>query len=134
MTDITIPSHFGRPTKYKPEFCNLVVEWGKLGKSKAWICAELEISRPTLDLWIEEKEDFSYAMAVAMNYSQKWWEDTGQLGMMGKSIDASIYSRSMAARFPNDWRESTKTENETKVTFDSLDGLLAAIDGKTRSV
>ena len=134
MTDITVSNHFGRPTKYKPEFCNLVVEWGRQGKSKAWICAELEIVDQTYRNWCEVHPDFLEAMELSTKKAQQWWEDAGQNGMIGKSIDASIYSRSMAARFPNDWRESVKTENETNIKGDGLALLLQAIDGKTRSI
>jgi hypothetical protein len=137
MTEITVPNHmepFGRPTKYKPEYCKMVVDWGKQGKSKAWICASLECTDQTLRNWQEAHPDFLEAMAISQKYSQMWWEDAGQIGMQGKTIDASIWSRSMAARFPNDWRESTKVENETNLKVDGLDLLLQAIDGKTKSI
>jgi hypothetical protein len=102
----------GRPTKYDPAFCEMVIEWGKQGKSKAWICAELEVVDQTLRNWTEAHPEFLEAMELAHKKSQQWWEDRGQVGMQGKTIDGSIWSRSMAARFPNDWREKTETKNE----------------------
>ena len=102
----------GRPSKYDPAFCQMVIEWGKQGKSKAWICAELEIVEQTLRNWMEAHPEFLASMEIASRKSQQWWEDKGQSGMESKSIDASIWSRSMAARFPNDWREKTETKNE----------------------
>jgi transposase-like protein len=43
----------GRPTKYKEEFCEQVIELGKQGYSKAMIAATLDIARETLDEWID---------------------------------------------------------------------------------
>lgn len=101
----------GRPSKYDPALCDIVIEWGKQGKSKAWICAELEVVDQTLRNWGEAHPEFLEAMEIALKKSQQWWEDKGQTGMVGKSIDGSIWSRSMAARFPHDWREKSTVDN-----------------------
>lgn len=123
----------GRPTSYKPEYCANVIEWGKLGKSKAWMCASLGIARVTMDRWIAEIEQFSYAMDEALTHSQLWWEDAGQDGMTKQQFSAAIWSRSMAARFPNDWRE--KTDNTTTHNLgDGMAELMGLISGKTRSL
>jgi hypothetical protein len=45
-----------------------------------------------------------------MAHSQLWWEDAGQNGMTADKFNASVWSRSMAARFPDDWREVKGTE------------------------
>lgn len=76
------------------------------------MCATLDISRPTLDLWIEKHPEFSYAMDVARAHSQLWWEDKGQDNLATAGFQSSMWSRSMAARFPDDWRE----KNETAIT------------------
>lgn len=101
---------FGRPTKYRPEMCEMVVEWGRQGKSRAWMASELDIAKSTLQLWEAEHEDFSAAMTRAMAHSQRWWEDKGQTGLDNREFNGSVWSRSMGARFPDDWRESTKQE------------------------
>ena len=62
----------GRPTKYDPAFCYRVVELGRLGKSRAWIASELNVSRDTLDEWERQYSEFSDAMDVAILYSQRW--------------------------------------------------------------
>lgn len=96
---------FGRPSKYRSEMCHQVVEWGKLGKSKAWIASELDIARSTLDEWCAAYPDFSEAITRAHTYAQRWWEDKGQEALDKREFQASVWSRSMAARFPDDWRE-----------------------------
>lgn len=105
----------GRPSDYKEEFCQTVVECGKQGMSLVEIACELGVVRSTLQLWEANIPEFSVAMAKARELSQAWWEKTGRVGMIeepgGVKLNASIYSRSMAARFPADWRENSKVEN-----------------------
>ena len=117
----------GRPTDYLPKYCADVIEWGKQGKSKAWMAAELDIARTTLDLWIATHSEFSYAMEKALAHSQRWWEDSGQRGMETPGYNASIWSRSMAARFPNDWREKTAQEVSGNITLSSHEDRLSAL-------
>lgn len=100
----------GRPTLYDPSYCDKVREWGALGKSRAWMCASFGIAKRTIDLWEQANPEFLAAMEEARVLAQKWWEDAGQDGMLNKSIDAGIWSRSMAARFQEDWREKNATE------------------------
>ena len=100
----------GRPTGYDVAYCEKVVEWGKLGKSITWMAAELLISKDTIYRWAKEHPEFSDALNVARALAQQWWEDAGQNGMAGEErINAAIWSRSMAARFPEDWREKSET-------------------------
>lgn len=94
-----------RPTEYDPAYCEQVIEWGKKGKSKTWIAANLDCTRQTLENWANANPEFLDALTRAMVYSQLWWEDAGQVGMTGYKFNASVWSRSMAARFPDDWRE-----------------------------
>lgn len=100
----------GRPTEYDPAYCEQVIEWGKLGKSKTWIAANLDCTRQTLENWANANPEFLDALTRAMVHSQLWWEDAGQVGMTGDKFNASVWSRSMAARFPDDWREVSRKE------------------------
>lgn len=99
-----------RPYEYMPEYCDRVIEWGKLGKSKAWMCAELDCSPQTMANWCEKFPDFLEAITRAVAHSQKWWEDKGQESLDKTGFQGNMWSRSMAARFPNDWREKTAQE------------------------
>lgn len=100
-----------RPTEYQQDYCERVIEYGKQGKSLAWMAAELGVSRECIYEWMRVHPEFSDAMTRARLESQRWWEDAGQQGMlMEKGFNASVWSRSMSARFPDDWRESKGVE------------------------
>ena len=104
----------GRPFKYKPEYCKIVIDLGRDGASLAQMAIECGIIRKTLHNWAREYKEFAEALAMACELSQVWWEKAGQeylvdTGDNGK-INASIYSRCMAARFPKDWTEKKHSE------------------------
>jgi hypothetical protein len=101
----------GRPSDYDPTFCEMVIELGKQGASVVEMAVEIGVSRNTLETnWPAAHPEFLEAFTHARECSQAWWEKTGRVGMIGKDIDSSIWSRSMAARFPRDWREVKGTE------------------------
>jgi hypothetical protein len=49
-------------------------------------------------------------LAYAKVCEQAAWEDLGQSGLVVSGFSATTWSRSMAARFPDEWRESSKHE------------------------
>ena len=101
---------FGRPTKYRPEMCEQVIEWGKLGKSRAWMCSRLDISHQTLLRWEAENDVFREALTCAEMHAQAHWEDLGHDNIAAQTFQSSVWSRSMAARFPKTWRETSRQE------------------------
>jgi hypothetical protein len=97
----------GRPSKYDPSYCDRVIEMGKEGYSVVEMAADIGVHRETLEKeWPAHHEDFSASFAHARQLSQAWWERQGRLGLSADKFNAQLYSRSMAARFPKDWRES----------------------------
>lgn len=101
----------GRPSKYDPAYCDRVIELGLTGASVVEMAVEIGVSRNTLETeWPAAHPEFLEALTQARECSQMWWERAGRVGMIDNNINASIWSRSMAARFPKDWREVKGTE------------------------
>lgn len=100
----------GRPTNYLPEYCQRVVELGREGKSVVQMACELDVHKDTLYEWVKVHPDFSDAFTRAKQWSQNWWENKGQSGLDASGFNASLWSRSMAARFPDDYTERQKRE------------------------
>jgi hypothetical protein len=96
----------GRPSSYDPAYCEKVIEFGRAGYSVVEMCAEIGVSRSTLETnWPAEHPEFLQAFTHARELSQAWWETQGRTNLTADKFQASLYSRSMAARFPHDWRE-----------------------------
>ena len=104
----------GRPSSYKPEYCEAVIEMGKQGFSVVEMAAEIGVGRTTLERdWTSDNPEFSQALTHARECSQAWWESMGRTNLIMPpqtgQFQASVWSRSMAARFPKDWREKSET-------------------------
>ena len=114
VVDVKEKRPVGRPSLYDPAFVDQAIELGKLGKSTEAIGATLGVGTATLYRWRDEFPEFREALDTAKEYELLWWEDIAQTHMIenreSDKINASIWSRSMAARFPKKYRESTKTE------------------------
>ena len=114
MTETTEKRPVGRPTLYKPEYCEEVIALGKIGKSVEAIGAILGVGTKTLYNWRDQHEDFLHALDMAKEFELQWWEDIAQTHMIenkeSDKINATIWSRSMAARFPKKYREQVKQE------------------------
>jgi transposase-like protein len=104
----------GRPTLYDPSLCDAVVELGAKGKSTEQIASMLGYSLRVFYKWRDEHEEFMQALEDAKQYELAWWESEAQSYMVeikdGARINASLWSRSMAARFPKKYRQEVKQE------------------------
>jgi len=114
MTQTTEKRPVGRPSLYDPKYCEEVIALGKIGKSVEAIGAILGVGTKTLYNWRDQNPEFLHALELAKEFELQWWEDIGQTHMIenkeSDKINASIWSRSMAARFPKKYRESVKQE------------------------
>ena len=101
----------GRPSDYDPAFCERVVELGLGGASVVEMAFEIGVSRNTLETnWPASHPEFMEAFTQAKLASQVWWERKGRDNLDTSAFQASMWSRSMAARFPHDWREVKGSE------------------------
>ena len=107
----------GRPSKYDPAYCAKIIEFGKAGYSVVEMAAEIGVTRATVEEnWPADHPEFFEAFTHAKQLSQAWWERQGRENLTADKFQASLYSRSMAARFPHDWRESKQVEHKGGVT------------------
>ena|SRR3990167_3955026 len=105
----------GRPTAYKPEYCDQVIELGKSGLSQVQIACALEVDPKSLRDWAEKYPDFSLSLTRAHAESQNWWERKGQESLSEKSFQALVWKVSMQARFRDDYTERKEVSGSLKV-------------------
>lgn len=104
----------GRPTKYDPALCEKVIELGKLGKSRAQIASELDIGWRNLQNWEGAHEEFRAALEESRIHAMAHWETLAQTYAIempqAPKLNAGLYKISMAARFPEFYRDNAKLE------------------------
>lgn len=100
----------GRPSKYKPEFCERVIELAKEGAGWAEYAAEFGVDRPTLYDWAAAHEEFSTALTRAKVLEQAWFEREGRLNLKNREFNANLWGKSVSARFREDYTERRVNE------------------------
>ena len=104
------PAVMGRPTLYKPEYCETILELGRKGYSQAMMAAHWEVAKATINDWAKANPDFSNALARARVLSQGWWEKKAQEGLENREFNAALWKHSVTSRFREDYTDVTKTE------------------------
>lgn len=105
----------GRPTDYKPEYCEKVIELGKQGKSIVQIASMLDQAKQTLYDWEKVHPAFLDSLTRARQESQVWWENMGQAGLVTKEFQPSLWAKQVSCRFPDDYRDKQTIEHAGKV-------------------
>jgi len=100
----------GRPSAYKPEFCEIAIAMGQDGASKVDIADALDTTVKTIYNWMAQYPEFLRAMERAEQKAEVWWAEQGKKALWTPGFNSSVWSRSMAARFPKSWRENKSVE------------------------
>ena len=95
----------GRPSLYRPEYCQALIEWAKKGLSYESFASVPGVALQTLYEWEKAHPEFSEAKKTALPHSMVWWEKKGMSG----DINPTIWIFNMKNRFG--WRD-TKPEEQ----------------------
>lgn len=123
----------GRPSLYKPEFCEEVIRLGVEGKGRAQIAAVLDVTRDTLDNWAADHPEFLRAMTRARELALAWWEEQGQKGIWAKEFNANAYRLQVLNRFPAEWRDKQDHEHKHDLS-DPLKAMMQRIAENGRKI
>ena len=116
----------GRPTDYKPEYCDTVIQLGLDGYSYTQIARHLDVAKSTLYDWKAAQPEFAYALTRARELAQAWWEDIGrnQMVLPVQGFSASLFAKQISCRFPEDYTDKSKQEITAKITHEQwLEGV-----------
>ena len=111
----------GRPTKYKPEMCETVIELMKEGASQYEVLATLGISEDTFYRWKKENEEFSESIKRGSQLSQAWWEKKGRISLDDRQFNSTLWYMNMKNRFK--WADKQEVKNEGNVTIVMATGI-----------
>ncbi|MBY0316334.1 MAG: helix-turn-helix domain containing protein [Bdellovibrionales bacterium] len=98
----------GRPTKYRTEYCDEIIDFMSDGKSLTAFAAKLSVSKDTVYQWSKDHSDFSDALDIAKTKCEAFWEEAGLSGLFsekGRSLNGRIWMFYMKSRFG--WRDES---------------------------
>lgn len=103
---------FGRPTDYKPEFCEQLIKHCSEGLSFESFAGKILVTRKTLYNWRESHEDFLHAAEVAKEKCREYWEGKGRDGTVGEldKFNSGSWQFIMKNFFRDEWSETVKQE------------------------
>jgi transposase len=103
----------GRPTDYKPEYCEMLVEHMKRGLSFEAFGAVVDVCEDTLYEWRKVHPEFSEAYKRGLAHSRNFWEELGLIGTTeGKNFNATTWIFNMKNRFKWKDRHDVTTDDE----------------------
>jgi len=86
----------GAPTKYKPEYCQTVIDVMKNGESLIAVAAKIGVSRKILTDWQHRHVEFRVACDAGKALAQRWWEDLAGQVASGECAEHPVYHRANA--------------------------------------
>lgn len=117
----------GRPSKYKPEYCEKIVELMGSGLSKTASSAELDIHKDSLYEWEKVHPEFSDAIKQGQRKHILFWEKIGMQGVSGElpgfNASAWIFTMKNKLHWVDKSEQAVKHSGGTdnKITIELVD-------------
>ena len=112
----------GRPPKYNPAFCQMLIEHMRGGLSYLSFAGKVEVAFKTLFEWEKDYPEFKEAKEVGMALSILWDESLLNKGTEGKvrGYNAAAHKWKMTNRYK--WSDRSEVEYKTteKMDLDEL--------------
>lgn len=96
---------FGRPTKYKPEYCQQLIDWMKAGNSFWTFASTIPCTIDTISRWSMEHKDFSEAKKIGRVHEQKWWDDLHRRAAATGEGNPTMIVWAQKNKFPKYYKE-----------------------------
>jgi transposase len=101
----------GRPSKYQPSYCDLVIEHMTEGASLTSFAAEIGVARSSINEWMEQNPEFSEAVKIAKAKCSAWWERLGRKNAADGGGNATLVIFGLKNMAADDWREKQEVEH-----------------------
>lgn len=101
----------GRPSDYKPEYCNAVIEHMKEGASLTSFAASINCARSTINVWMEANPEFSEAVKAGKAKCAAWWESIGRKNAVEGGGNATLVIFGLKNMAGDDWREKQEIDH-----------------------
>jgi hypothetical protein len=110
-----------RPSKYKPAYCDLVIEHMTEGASITSFAAEIGVARSSINEWMEHHEEFSEAVKIAKAKCAAWWEKKGRTLAVDGGGNATLVIFGLKNMAGEDWRDKHEIDHSGKIETNELD-------------
>lgn len=123
----------GRPSKYKPEYCQTVIDIMSQGKSMAAAAAEIGVGAQRMMQWQEDYKEFRDACDTGRALALRWWENLATMVATGQHEKHEVFKKAnagmimflMSRRFQEYYNKSAAlvakdgSENRLPIVFET---------------
>lgn len=140
------PQPAGRPTDYRPEYCQLVVEHMSQGASLTSFAAEVGVSRATINVWMQAHPEFLEAANAGKAKCAQWWERVARNNAESGQGNATLTVFGLKNMGAEDWADKQQVDHTSsdgsmtpkgldasKLSTEALAEIMAAADAAKRS-
>ena len=109
---------FGRPTLYKPEYCEAVIAFMADGYDLTAFAGSIDVCRETLYVWMEAHKDFFDAVKIARCKRSFALQRKLLNTKIGVGVTAAIFGLKNAE--PEEWQDRYNTVTDVNVRIEKL--------------
>lgn len=103
----------GRPSKYKPEYCQMIIDHMAEGASMTSFAAEIDVSRETISEWGRVHPEFSVAIKKGKAKCAAWWERLNRKNAITGDGNATLVIFGLKNMAPDEWRDKQEIDHTT---------------------
>jgi hypothetical protein len=120
----------GRPSLYRPEYCEQVMDYMRKGHSLSAFAGSIECARETVYEWMSKHPEFSEAVSRGRSMRLVPWEEKLMKCERGAEVAATIFALKNCD--PEEWREVRYATFDHNVKIETLsdEQLLAIASGR----
>ena len=115
----------GQPTKYKPEYCDMLKDAGRKGEFIEKFILDWDISKETLYKWAKEHPDFSDAYKQYKRGMEHWHKRLFQNLAIGKlpkgNVTAAIWLSKIVCGYTEDNLGNQQDPIDATTTYEDLE-------------
>ena len=105
-------SNAGRPSLYKPEYCEMLIEYMGRGMTFTAFASQVGVCRDTLYEWCNKHPEFSYAKKIGGAHSENFMLELAHSQMIDGKLNNTAWIFMM--KNMHGWKD--KAEQEIKAT------------------
>lgn len=116
MSKVTRPAEkrpVGRPTKYRPEYCDAVIEHMSDGASLTSFAAEIGVARSSINEWMGVHPEFSESVNIGKAKCAAWWERLGRNNAVTGDGNATLVIFGLKNMAGEDWRDKQELDHRS---------------------
>lgn len=116
----TNPRGRGNPTKYRPEFCEQLVEHMSKGHSFESFASTINVNRDSLYEWVKNHTDFSDAKKRAVDKNLEFMEGLGLQAMQGHIPNFNVGVWCFFMKNVHRWKDKHELSLDEDLTVEVL--------------